>query len=62
MLARGITPGEMMRTLDGTQSGSSSILPKHIFSLNTQEFLHRACAFRSPSRTPSLIICGIGTI
>jgi predicted acylesterase/phospholipase RssA len=41
MLARGIAPGEMMRTLDGTHSGSSRILPKHIFSLNTQEFLHK---------------------
>jgi predicted acylesterase/phospholipase RssA len=42
MLARGITPGEMMRTLDTTQPGvSSSILPKHIFALNTGEFLHK---------------------
>lgn len=41
MLARGITPSEMMRTLDGTQSGDSRILPKHIFSLNTQEFLRK---------------------
>jgi len=41
MLARGITPGEMMRTLDGTQPGDSRILPKHIFSLNTGEFVHK---------------------
>ena len=41
MLARGITPGEMMRTLDGAYPGSSRILPKHIFSLNTGEFLHK---------------------
>jgi predicted acylesterase/phospholipase RssA len=41
MLARGITPGAMMSTLDGTKSGETHILPKHIFSLNTQEFLHK---------------------
>jgi len=41
MLARGITPGEMMRTLDGAEQGASRILPKHIFSLNTQEFLQK---------------------
>ena len=45
MLARGITPGEMMRTLDGTHPGTSRILPKHIFSLNTQEFLHKGLRF-----------------
>ncbi len=45
MLARGITPGEMMRTLDGSESGSSRILPRHIFSLNTQEFLHKGLRF-----------------
>ena len=41
MLARGITPAEMMRTLDGSDLEESRILPKHIFSLNTSEFLHK---------------------
>ena len=41
MLARGITPGEMMSTLDGSKGDASRILPKHIFSLNTGEFLHK---------------------
>ncbi len=45
MLARGITPGEMMRTLDGAQPGESRILPKHIFSLNTHEFLYKGLRF-----------------
>ncbi len=45
MLARGITPGEMMRTLDGAQPGSSRILPKHLFSLNTHEFLQKGLRF-----------------
>ncbi len=45
MLARGITPGEMMSTLDGTQQGDSRILPKHIFSLNTQEFVRKSTRF-----------------
>jgi len=45
MLARGLTPGEMMRTLDGTYPGSSRILPKHIFTLNTREFLQKGLRF-----------------
>ncbi len=41
MLARGITPAEMMRALDGSAPGGSRILPRHLFSLNTQEFVQR---------------------
>jgi len=45
MLARGITPAEMMRVLDGTSTSASRILPRHLFSLNTQEFLQKSLRF-----------------
>ncbi|HID34520.1 MAG TPA: patatin family protein [Anaerolineae bacterium] len=45
MLARGITPAEMMRVLDGTSTSASRILPRHLFSLNTQEFRQKSLRF-----------------
>ncbi len=45
MLARGITPAEMMQALDGTGPTSSRILPRHLFSLNTQEFVRKGLRF-----------------
>ena len=47
MLAHGITPGEMMRALDGSLPGQSRILPSHLFSLNTSEFIQRGLRFPS---------------
>ena len=47
MLAKGISPGEMMQTLDGSHPEFSSILPKHVFSLNTGEFVRKG--LRLPS-------------
>ena len=41
MLAKGIPPGEMMQTLDGSHPEFSSILPSHVFSLNTGEFVRK---------------------
>ncbi len=47
MLAKGIPPGEMMQTLDGSHPEFSSILPSHVFSLNTGEFIRKG--LRLPS-------------
>ena len=47
MLAKGISPGEMMQTLDGTHPEYSTILPRHVFSLNTGEFIRKS--LRLPS-------------
>jgi len=47
MLAKGIPPGEMMQTLDGTHPEFSTILPSHVFSLNTGEFIRKS--LRLPS-------------
>ncbi len=41
MLAKGISPGEMMQTLDGSHPEYSTILPSHVFSLNTGEFVRK---------------------
>ena len=45
MLARGITPSEMMRALDGAEPGASRILPRHLFALNTHEFIRKGVRF-----------------
>jgi predicted acylesterase/phospholipase RssA len=44
MLAKGITPGEMLQILDGTHPlhRRSRIRPEHLFSLNTGELLRRS--------------------
>ncbi|MCP4196624.1 MAG: patatin-like phospholipase family protein, partial [Proteobacteria bacterium] len=38
MLAQGISPGEMMQTLDGSHPEINRIQPNHLFNLNTREF------------------------
>lgn len=42
MLAKGLTPGEMMQMLDGSHSELNRIRPDHLFSLNTREFFRRS--------------------
>lgn len=44
MLAKGITPGEMLQILDGTHPlhRRSRIRPEHLFSLNAEELLKRS--------------------
>lgn len=41
MLAKGIPPGEMMQTLDGSHPEMREILPSHLFTPNTGEFIKR---------------------
>ena len=42
LLAKGLTPGELMQMLDGTHPRQIGIQPEHIFSLNSREFLRRS--------------------
>jgi predicted acylesterase/phospholipase RssA len=42
MLAKGLTPGEMMQMLDGSHPELNKIRPDHLFSFNTGEFKRRS--------------------
>lgn len=42
MLGKGLTPGEMMKMLDGSHRDLNRIQPDHLFSLNTGEFMRRS--------------------
>ncbi|NOX60604.1 MAG: patatin family protein [Chloroflexi bacterium] len=42
LLAKGLTPGELMQMVDGTHPRQIGIQPEHIFSLNSREFLRRS--------------------
>ncbi len=42
LLAKGLTPGELMQALDGSAPAYTRIRPNHLFSLNTREFARRS--------------------
>lgn len=42
MLAVGITPSEMMQVVEGAQASGATILPRHLFSLNTGEIVRKS--------------------
>ncbi len=42
MLAKGLTPGEMMEMIEGGHPEIGRIQPDHLFSLNTREFLEKS--------------------
>lgn len=42
LLAKGVTPGEMMQALDNNAPSTIRYRPNHLFSLNTREFVNRS--------------------
>jgi NTE family protein len=42
LLAKGLTPGEMMQALDTSAPSTIRYQPNHLFSLNTREFVNRS--------------------
>ncbi len=51
LLAKGLTPGELMRALDGSDSSSNRYRPNHLFSLNTREFARRSLKLPKTARS-----------
>lgn len=54
MLAKGLTPGEMMQMLDGGHPELTKIRPDHLFSLNTHELFRRSLRFPKTAKNAML--------
>ena len=51
LLAKGLTPGELMQALDGSAPLLTRYQPNHLFSLNTREFARRSLQLPRTARS-----------